>query len=99
MSDSVSIPERWTPYLQSLARIVFGFLLVRHGMEQWFGYPEASGAARLSYEGLVELLAFPGGLLIMLGLFTKPVGLGLAVLYFVLFFVGPFQRGWYTHRN
>ena len=68
-------------------------------MEQLFGYPEASGAARLSYEGVVELIAFPAGLLIILGLFTRPVGLALAVLYFVLFFVGPLQRGWFTHRN
>jgi len=90
---------KWTPYLLSIARIVFGFLVVRHGMEQLFGYPEASGAARLSYEGIVELIAFPAGLLIILGLYTRPVGLLMAALYFVLFFVGPLQRGWYTHRN
>ena len=48
MPDSVSIPAKWTPYLQSLARIVFGFLIFRHGMEQVLGYPEASGAQRLS---------------------------------------------------
>ncbi len=68
-------------------------------MEQLFGYPEASGAARLSYEGVVELIAFPAGLLIILGLFTRPISLALAVLYFVLYFVGPLQRGWFTHRN
>jgi putative oxidoreductase len=99
MPDSASFPEKWTPQLQSLARIVFGFLIVRHGMEQLFGYPEASGAARLSYEGVVELIAFPAGLLIILGLFTRPISLALAVLYFVLYFVGPLQRGWFTHRN
>jgi hypothetical protein len=32
MRDSASFPEKWTPQLQSLARIVFGFLIVRHGM-------------------------------------------------------------------
>ena len=90
---------KWTPHLLSIARIVFGFLVVRHGMEQLFGYPEASAAARLSYEGIVELIAFPAGLLIILGLYTRPVGLLMAALYFVLFFVGPLQRGWYTHRN
>ena len=42
-------------------------------MEQLFGYPEASDAARLSYEGIVELIAFPAALLIILGLFTRPV--------------------------
>src|SRR6185503_9862725 len=88
-----------TPYLQSVARIIFGFLLLRHGMEQLFGYPEASNAVRLSYEGLVELLAFPAANLIMLGLLTRPVGLALAAMYFVLFFVSPLQRGPFTHRN
>ena len=89
----------WTPYLQSVARIIFGFLLIRHGMEQVFGYPEASNAARLSYEGIVELMAFPAAILIMLGLLTRPIALTLAALYFVLFFVSPLQRGPFTHRN
>src|SRR6266853_4345769 len=98
-SDSVSIPAKWTPYLQSLARIVFGFLILRHGMEQVFGYPEASGAARMSYEGILELIAFPAGILIMLGLFTRPICLALSAMYLGLFFVGPLQRGVFTHRN
>jgi putative oxidoreductase len=87
------------PYLQSVARIVFGFLVLRHGMEQVFAYPEASHASRVSFEGALELIAFPAGLLLILGLYTRQVGLVLAVLYFVLFFLGPLQRGPFTHRN
>jgi putative oxidoreductase len=87
------------PYLLSVARIIFGFLVLRHGMEQVLSYPEASHAARVSYEGAVELIAFPASLLIILGLFTRPVSLVLAVLYFILFFLGPLQIGPYTHRN
>jgi len=87
------------PYLLSVARIIFGFLVLRHGMEQVFGFPEASDAARVSYAGAVELIAFPAGLLIILGLYTRPVSLVLAVLYFILFFLGPLQIGPYTHRN
>ena len=69
-------------------------------MEQLFGYPEASAAARLSYEGMVELIAFPGGA----ADHARPVhpaggARRWPVLYFVLFFVGPLQRGSYTHRN
>jgi len=88
-----------TPHLQSLARIVFGFLVLRHGMEQLLGYPEASHAARMSYEGILELIAFPAAIAIMLGLFTRRVCLVLAVMYLVLFFVGPLQSGPFTHRN
>jgi putative oxidoreductase len=98
MADSVFI-AKWTPHLQSLARIVFGFLLLRHGMEQVFGFPEASDAARMSYEGILELIALPAAILIMFGLFTRRVCLVLSVLYLVLFFVGPLQRGPFTHRN
>jgi putative oxidoreductase len=91
--------SRTTPYLQSVARIIFGFLILRHGMEQVFAYPEASLAPRMSYEGILELLVLPAGILMMLGLFTRQVGLVLAVMYFILFFVGPLQRGPFTHRN
>jgi putative oxidoreductase len=75
------IDSKWTPYLRSAARIVFGFLLLRHGMEQVFGYPEASDAARLSLRGMLEALTFPSAVVIMLGLFTRPVGFVLSILY------------------
>jgi len=96
---STALLDRLTPYLRSLARIVFGFLILRHGMEQLFGYPEASAAARMSYEGILELVAVPAGLLMIAGLFTRQVGIVLAVMYVILFFVGPLQRGPFTHRN
>jgi len=43
-SNSIAIPAGLTRYLQSVARIVFGFLVLRHGMEQAFAFPEASVA-------------------------------------------------------
>lgn len=107
-SNSGSIPAKWTPpgagrsmrpYPQSVARVIFGFLLIRHGMEQLLGYPEASDSALLSYQGIVEVIAVPAAILMMLGLFTRPVSALLSVLYFVAFFVGPLQRNFYTHRN
>jgi putative oxidoreductase len=79
--------------------VIFGFLVLRHGMEQVLGFPRASSAPMLSFQGILELMAFPAALLIMLGLFTRPVSLALAVLYFIFFFAGPLQRGPFTHRN
>ena len=98
-ASATAFLDTLTPYLQSLARIVFGFLILRHGMEQLLAYPEASNAARMSYEGFLELMAVPAGLLMIGGLFTRQVGLVLAVMYVTLFFVGPLQRGPFTHRN
>jgi len=91
--------ERLAPYLQSVARMIFGFLVLRHGMEQVLTFPEASHAPRVSFEGVLELIVFPAGLLIIVGLYTRQVSLVLAALYFILFFLGPLQRGLFTHRN
>ena len=86
-----SIPVRWTSELKSVARIIFGFLLFRHGMEQVLGYPDAfTDAAGTSLLGVLKLLAFPGGLLMMLGLLTRPVALVFSVGYPVYWLVGPF---------
>src|SRR5688572_10811347 len=87
------------PVLQSVARIIFGFLILRHGMEQVLAFPEASHASRMSFEGLLEVLAVPAGVLLIFGLYTRQVSLVLATLYFILFFLGPLQRGPFTHRN
>jgi putative oxidoreductase len=90
---------RFASHLLSVARIVFGFLMLRHGLEQAAAFPEPSAATRLSYEGLMELALLPCALLIMLGLLTRQVSVVLSAAYFVLFFVGPLQQGPYTHRN
>jgi putative oxidoreductase len=90
---------RFSSHLLSVARIIFGFLMLRHGLEQVAGVPEPSHAARFSYEGLFELAVFPFAILVMLGLKTRAVSLALAPGYLVLFFVGPLQLGPYTHRN
>ncbi|MSO82916.1 MAG: DoxX family protein [Acidobacteria bacterium] len=93
-SSLPAIPATWAPEVQSLARIIFGFLLFRHGMEQVLGFPAAfTDYATMSFGGVVKLLAFPGGILIMLGLFTRPVCFVLSPLLLVWWFFGPLQIG------
>jgi putative oxidoreductase len=94
-----SIPVIWTPYILSITRFIFGFLILRHGMEQWFGYPEASEYPITSFSGIVELVEFPAGLLLMLGLFTRPVALLISVMVAISYFTGPAFRGPWPIRN
>ena len=83
-------PARWAPELKSLARIIFGFLVFRHGMEQVFGFPGAwRDVPTLSAFGVLKLMCLPGGLLMMLGLFTRPVALTLAVAHLIYWFIEP----------
>ena len=89
-ADASALPARWTPQLLSLARIIFGFLLFRHGMEQVIGFPPAwVPSESTSFYGVIKLLAFPGGILIMLGLLLRPVCLVLSAMYLAYWFVGP----------
>jgi putative oxidoreductase len=88
-----AIPARWTSELQSLARIIFGFLTLRHGMEQVLGFPGAwIEAPTLSFFGVVKLMCLPGGLLMMLGLFTRPAAITLAVAHLAYWIVEPLPQ-------
>ena len=91
--------KKWAPYVLSITRIVYGFLILRHGMEQWFGYPEASDSAMMSFGGITELVEFPAGLLLMLGLFTRPAALVVSVMVAISYFTGPALRGPWPIRN
>ncbi|HEX7342377.1 MAG TPA: DoxX family protein [Rhodanobacteraceae bacterium] len=69
------------PYLRSILRIVMGFLFMQHGCEKLFGFLPGHGQFHLIssahlftlHPGLAGILEFGGGLLILLGLFTRPV--------------------------
>jgi putative oxidoreductase len=69
-------------------RIVAGFLFWQHGAQKLFGWLGADGTVELfSLMGLAGVLEFFGGLLIVLGLFTRPVAFvvagEMAVAYFM----------------
>ncbi|HWK72909.1 MAG TPA: DoxX family protein [Povalibacter sp.] len=66
----------WAPRMLSILRIVTGLIFLEHGLQKFLSFPPGpmagSGLALDgpgSYAGIVECLA---GLLVMLGLFTRP---------------------------
>jgi putative oxidoreductase len=81
MADLMSFYSRWTPRLLSVLRIVAALLIMEHGTQKLFNFPPApqGGAVALaSLFGVAAVLEFFGGLLILLGLFTRPVAFILA---------------------
>jgi len=63
-----------------------------------FGFPAAFVPAEpLSFLGILKLLALPGGLLLMLGLFTRPVslvlGIGFLAYWIAVLLPGTFTEG------
>jgi len=75
---------RTTGAVASIWRIVAGFLFLLHGGQKLFGWFGGSGGAPggtvelMSQMGLAGVLEFYGGIAILLGLLTRPVGVLLA---------------------
>ncbi|MCP3178348.1 DoxX family protein [Desulfuromonas sp. KJ2020] len=64
--------DHWSPRLLSVLRIITGFLFIPHGTQKLFGMPGGKEAAELfSLMGFAGILEFFGGILILLGLFTR----------------------------
>ena len=84
--------ERWTSLFLSILRIVAALILMQHGSQKLFHYPPSgtpgpvAPLVLMSQTGLAGVLEFFGGLMLLLGLFTRPVAFILsgemAVAYF-----------------
>lgn len=83
--------ERFTafrPQLLSLLRIVSGLMFLQHGTQKVFGFPApARGpfdiASQMGIGGVLELV---GGVLLVLGLFTRPVAFVMSGMMAVAYF-------------
>lgn len=80
--------SRFQPQLLALLRITAAYMYFWHGTAKFFGYPTTMGHVELlSLMGAAGVLEIGGGLLLMLGLFTRPVAFLLsgqmAVAYFM----------------
>jgi len=97
MAALTSFHAQWAPRLLSVLRIITGFLFIEHGGQKLFAFPPSGHGGPvplLSLFGLAGMLEFFGGLLILLGLFTRPVAFILAgemaVAYFMVHAPGGF---------
>jgi putative oxidoreductase len=97
MADLNTFYANWTPRLLSVLRIIAGFLFIAHGAQKLFGFlapPGMPSPPLFSQIGIGGILEFFGGLLLLVGLFTRPVAFILsgmmAVAYFQMHAPGSF---------
>ena len=89
----------WSPRVLSVLRIITGFLFLWHGTQKLFNFPPMPpmppGAPVPPYAFLVfaGILEFLGGLLILIGLFTRPVAFILSGMMAVAYFIGHASGG------
>lgn len=85
------IPASYAPILLSVLRIAVGLALLEHGTGKLLGFPaglpflDKIPLPMLYFTGVMELV---GGVLIVIGLFTRPVAFVLSGFMAVAFFLG-----------
>jgi putative oxidoreductase len=75
MFFSDSTRKIWTPRILGILRIITGFLFLQHGTAKLLGMPHIAmfdGLKLFSLMGLAGTLELVGGVLILIGLFTRP---------------------------
>jgi putative oxidoreductase len=93
---------RLTPYLLSVLRIVAACLFIAHGTQKLFAFPAVSGSrtvAITSLLGAAGVLEAFGGLLMLLGLFTRPVAFVLCGEMAYAYFTQHAPRGTWPLLN
>jgi putative oxidoreductase len=96
--DSLS---RYQPQVLGLLRIVTALLFIEHGTQKLFGFP-ASAQAGGSLGGLMltaGILEVVGGILVGLGLLTRPVALILSGEMAVAYFMAHMPRSFFPVNN
>ena len=103
MSLFAPAPAPWPSRMLSVFRIVAGALFVTFGTMKIFGYPPmppgSPPIALMSQTGIGGLLEVFGGILITLGLFTRPVAFVLAGEMAVAYFQFHFPQSFFPTTN
>jgi len=102
-----NIATKWpgrAPYLLSVLRIVAAFLFMQFGTAKLLAFPAAimpggGTAPVVSLVGLASILETFGGLLLLLGLFTRPVAFIVAGEMAIAYFLGHAPQGFWPVLN
>ena len=102
-----AIGARWrrsAPYLLSVLRIMTAFLFMQYGTAKWFAFPAAvlpnGGTVSLtSQAGVAAVLEVVGGLLLLVGLFSRPVAFLLSGEMAFAYFIGHAPSGFWPVLN
>lgn len=84
------IPAAWQPAVQGALRIVASYLFMLHGTMKLFNWPASENPMSLAVGSLpwiAGVLEVGGGLLLLLGLFTRPVAFVLSGLMAAAYFM------------
>jgi len=102
MDTNPAFFNTWSPRVLSILRIVTAFLFMLHGTAKLFHVPhqpQFDNLELMSLVGLQGILEAGGGLLLLIGLFTRPVAFILCGDMAVAYFMAHQPKGWLPILN
>ena len=87
--------------LLSVLRIMTGLLLLQHGTTKYLNIPvsQMNNASPMTLSGAAGIMELVGGVLLILGLFTRPVAFLLSGMTAAAYFIAHAPRGFYPILN
>lgn len=91
----------YSAQLLSVLRFMTGLLLLQHGASKYLGFPVGpmNNTTLQSMSGAAGVLELVGGILLVVGLFTRPVAFILSGMCAVAYFYAHTPRGFYPLLN
>jgi putative oxidoreductase len=92
----------WSPRLLSVLRIVAAFLFMMHGTAKLFQIPHQAQFDNLqlmSLMGIQGMLEAGGGVLLLIGLLSRPVAFVLSGDMAIAYFMAHWPKGWLPLLN
>lgn len=92
----------WRPLLLSVLRVMSGLLLLQHGTAKLLKFPVMQSMANVpltSPGGIAGILELVGGILLVIGLFTRPTAFILSGMTAVAYFMAHAGRNFFPILN
>jgi putative oxidoreductase len=91
----------YQPQALAALRIVTALLFIEHGTQKFFNFPPATQpfGSMMNLMGVAGALELIGGLLILVGLFTRPVAFVLCGFMAVAYFMAHAPQSFYPVNN
>jgi putative oxidoreductase len=97
------LPASWQGYTHAALRIITGLLFLAHGTTKLFKFPLTDyfkdGVQIASFMGVAGVLELVGGVLIVIGLFTRTTAFVLSGMMAVAYFMAHASQGFYPILN
>jgi putative oxidoreductase len=91
--------QPWAPHILSVLRILSAATFLTHGTMKWFGWPAPFPYPLSGMLHVAAALEIIGGILLLIGLFSRPVAFVLSGFMACAYFIGHASNGFFPALN